>query len=101
MESNAVEVATRKYTKVFKGNAEIGLDSMYEAESWLKDNGYSVSPRCEIDSQIVSGVIEGKNIHIPKFNKLNSVEHEQLTGKVVTTDKGVTRVILKTKPRKK
>lgn len=82
------------FEKIFHGDGST-FSAKYEAERWLKDNGYSVGSSCVMHPQ---GVLKGDGICIAKMRNLTKKEISQLDGFLYADREGDARLVLKQAP---
>jgi hypothetical protein len=81
------------YEKLFQGSGET-FSALYEAENWLRENGYSVGPTSMDGPQ---GVVKGK-AYISKWRNMTESEQQELDGVLYAGREGVARLLLKQAP---
>ena len=84
------------YEKLFEGNGKT-FSAKYEAESWLRENGYSVGSS-SIDGP--QGVVKGE-AYISKWRNMTKSEQSELDGVLYADREGVARLLLKQAPETK
>lgn len=81
------------FQKVFQGNGET-FSALYQAEKWLRENGYSVGPT-SIDGP--QGVAKG-DIYIPKWRNMTRKQISKLDGTLRADREGPAWLFLKEPP---
>lgn len=84
------------YEKLFEGNGET-FSAKYEAESWLRENGYSVGSSSVDGPQ---GVVKGE-AYISKWRNMTKIEQKMLDGVLYAGREGAARLLLKHAPETK
>lgn len=80
---------------VFNGNGET-FSALYEAEKWLRDNGYSVGSSC---IGCPTGVVKG-DAYISKWRNMTAEEKDALDGTLTAGREGPATLLLKDKEAK-
>jgi hypothetical protein len=81
------------FVKVFDGDGST-FGAMYEAEKWLRDNGYSVGPSCVSGPQ---GVVKG-DAYISKWYNMTKREQSNMDGTLQAGRDCPAKLILKQPP---
>ncbi|GAB0154682.1 hypothetical protein [Marinobacterium sp. BA1] len=81
------------YEKLFNGNGD-EFSAKYEAEKWLRENGYSVGSS-SIDGP--QGVVKG-DAYISKWRNMTKREQNEMDGVLYAGREGVARLLLKQAP---
>lgn len=76
---------------IFKGNGET-FSELYEAEKWLRENGYSYGSSC-IGYPI--GVLRGRERYIPKMRNMTPFQRRTLDGYLYHERDGEAKLVLK------
>ncbi|TDF42481.1 hypothetical protein EYS14_03600 [Alteromonadaceae bacterium M269] len=77
------------FEKYFEGDGTT-FSAKYEAENWLRDNGYSYGSSCVNGPQ---GVIKGE-AYISKWYNLSVEEREEMDGALYADREGPARLVL-------
>ena len=81
------------FKKTFNGNGET-FSAFYEAEKWLRDNGYSFGSMCRGEPM---GILKGRYC-IPKWRNLSREDKAQLDGTLEAGREGPATLLLKQDP---
>ncbi|SDD93546.1 hypothetical protein SAMN05216337_101786 [Bradyrhizobium brasilense] len=66
------------FTKVFDGKKGMDFSALNDAETYLKDRGFSVGPGCAASGK--SGIVYGRCWRIAKWRNLTPLEQRQCHG---------------------
>jgi hypothetical protein len=81
------------FEKIFEGDGTT-FSALYEAQKWLRDNGYSYGSS-SIDSPI--GVHKG-DCYISKWRNMTKKEQKNLDGRLYAGREGSAKLVLKEPP---
>ena len=82
-----------RFEKIFKGDGST-FGATYEAEAWLKGNGYSYGSSCVCSPQ---GVVKG-DVYISKWRNMTKKEQSQMDGLLYAGRDQDARLVLKKGP---